>query len=112
MTRDESHACSVLLIDDEPFAEDIISHGLKSCAPHTLRFASRPEMAVELAREIGATVVLVDLRMPEIDGLEVTRRLRADKDTEHIPVIVLSSEDDPDIKAKAFAVGANDYLVK
>jgi signal transduction histidine kinase len=50
--------------------------------------------------------------MPEIDGLDVTKRLRADKDTEHIPVIVLSSEDDPDVKAKAFAVGANDYLVK
>ena len=69
-------------------------------------------MAVEIAKEIGATVVLVDLRMPEIDGFEVTRRLRADKDTEHIPVILLSSEEDPEIKAKAFAVGANDYLVK
>jgi signal transduction histidine kinase len=112
MTQDDSTRCSVLLIDDEPFAEDIIMHGMKACAPHTLRFASRPDMAVELAKELGATVVLVDLRMPEIDGLEVTRRLRADKDTEHIPVIVLSSEDDPDIKAKAFAVGANDYLVK
>jgi signal transduction histidine kinase len=112
MTQDDSPACSILLIDDEHFAEDIISHGLKGCAPHTLRYASRPEMAVELAKEIGATVVLVDLRMPEIDGLDVTRRLRADRDTEHIPVIVLSSEDDPEIKARAFAVGANDYLVK
>jgi signal transduction histidine kinase len=112
MTRNDSARCTVLLIDDEPFAEDFISHGLKACAPHTLRFASRPEMAVDLAKEIGATVVLVDLRMPEIDGLEVTRRLRADKDTEHVPVIVLSSEDDPDLKARAFAVGANDYLVK
>ena len=112
MTQDDSARCSVLLIDDESFSEDIITHGLKACAPHTLRYASQPQMAVELAREIGATVVLVDLRMPEIDGLEVTRRLRADKDTEHIPVIVLSSEDDPDVKAKAFAVGANDYLVK
>jgi signal transduction histidine kinase len=112
MTQDDASRCSVLLIDDEPFAEDIISHGLKACAPHTLRFASHPAMAVELAKEIGATVVLVDLRMPEIDGLEVTRRLRADRDTEHVPVIVLSSEEDPDIKAKAFADGANDYLVK
>jgi len=112
MTQDDAIRCSVLLIDDEPFSEDIITHGLKACAPHVLRYASRPEMAVELAREIGATVVLVDLRMPEIDGLEVTRRLRADKDTEHIPVIVLSSEEDPDIKAKAFAAGVNDYLVK
>jgi signal transduction histidine kinase len=112
MTQADAIRCSVLLIDDEPFSEDIITHGLKGRAPHTLRYASCPEMAVELARELDATVVLVDLRMPEIDGLEVTRRLRANKDTEHIPVIVLSSEEDPDIKAKAFAVGANDYLVK
>jgi signal transduction histidine kinase len=112
MTQDDIHACSILLIDDEPFAEDIISYGLKNCAAYALRFASKPSMAVELAKEVQATVVLVDLRMPEIDGFEVTRRLRADKDTEHIPVILLSSEEDPEIKAKAFAVGANDYLVK
>jgi signal transduction histidine kinase len=102
----------VLLIDDEPFAQDIISHGLKGCVAHTLRYANRPDLAVELAKEVGATVVLVDLRMPEVDGFEVTRRLRADKDTESVPVILLSSEQDPEIKAKAFALGANDYLVK
>nr|WP_314541707.1 response regulator [uncultured Massilia sp.] len=112
MTQNETSSCSVLLIDDESFAEDIISHGMKGCDAYTLRFASHPGMAVELAKEIDATVVLVDLRMPEIDGFEVTRRLRADKDTEHIPVILLSSEEDPEIKAKAFAIGANDYLVK
>jgi len=112
MNQHETGPCSILLIDDESFAEDIISHGLKGCVSHTLRYASQPAMAVDLAREIDATVVLVDLRMPEIDGFEVTRRLRADKDTESIPVIMLSSEEDPDIKAKAFAAGANDYLVK
>jgi signal transduction histidine kinase len=112
MSQHDTSPCSVLLIDDEPFAEDIISHGLKGCVAHNLRYASRPELAVALAKEIGATVVLVDLRMPEIDGFEVTRRLRADKDTESVPVIMLSSEEDPDIKAKAFAAGANDYLVK
>jgi signal transduction histidine kinase len=112
MTHDDPIRCSVLLIDDEPFAEDIIMHGMRSCSPHTLRFASKPEMAVDLAKELRATVVLVDLRMPEIDGLEVTRRLRADPETADIPVIVLSSEEDPDIKAKAFAAGINDYLVK
>jgi CheY-like chemotaxis protein len=112
MTLHESSPCSILVIDDEPFAEDIISHGLKGCDAYGLRFASQPEMAVELAKEIGATVVLVDLRMPGVDGFEVTRRLRADKETESVPVILLSSEEDPQIKAKAFAVGANDYLVK
>jgi signal transduction histidine kinase len=112
MNQHETGPCSILLIDDESFSEDIISHGLKGCVSHSLRYVNQPAMAVEIAKEIDATVVLVDLRMPEIDGFEVTRRLRADKDTESVPVIMLSSEEDPDIKAKAFAAGANDYLVK
>ncbi|KFC73529.1 putative blue-light-activated protein [Massilia sp. LC238] len=69
-------------------------------------------MAVELAKEMTATVVLVDMRMPEMDGFEVTRRLCADKETAHVAVIVLSSEDNPDMKAQAFEAGASDYLVK
>jgi signal transduction histidine kinase len=112
MNDNETSTCAVLLIDDESFAEDIISHGMKSCPSYTLRYSSNGARAVELVRESGATVVLVDLRMPEVDGFEVTRRLRANKDTESIPVILLSSEEDPDSKAKAFGAGANDYLVK
>jgi signal transduction histidine kinase len=112
MIEDDSTPCSVLLIDDEPFAQDIISHGLGTCSLIELRYDARPEMAVALARQYEVTLVLVDLRMPGHDGLEVTRLLRADPDTEHIPVILLSSEDDPEIKAKAFAAGANDYMVK
>lgn len=112
MIEDDSSHCSVLLIDDEPFAQDIIAHGLEGCAQHALRFDTDPSRAVALAKETDATVVLVDLRMPGMDGFEVTRRLRADRETEHVPVILLSSEDDPEIKARAFATGANDYLVK
>ncbi|SFC19565.1 response regulator [Massilia yuzhufengensis] len=109
---DDRPDCSILLIDDEPFAQDIITHGLKGCVGHTLCYESSPARAVELARELRATVVLVDLRMPDLDGFEVTARLRAHPDTEDVPIIVLSSEDDPEVKARAFAVGANDYLVK
>ncbi|MFC0253875.1 response regulator [Massilia consociata] len=109
---DDRPDCSVLLIDDEPFAQDIIAHSLQGCVRHTLRYESSPQRAVKVAREVRATVVLVDLRMPDLDGFEVTALLRAHADTEDVPVIVLSSEDDPEIKARAFAVGANDYLVK
>ncbi|TFW27582.1 response regulator [Massilia horti] len=109
--HDFSH-CSVLLIDDEPFAQNMIEHSLQECAPYALHYEANPARAVQVAKQAGATVVLVDLRMPDLDGFEVTRRLRADRDTEHIPVMLLSSEDDPEIKAKGFAAGANDYLVK
>jgi signal transduction histidine kinase len=111
MIEDDTSHCSILLIDDEPFAQDIIAHGLEPCR-HALRYDSHPEQAVALAKQIEATVVLVDLRMPGMDGFAVTRALRADPETEHIPVILLSSEEDPDIKAQAFAAGANDYMVK
>jgi signal transduction histidine kinase len=112
MIEDDSSSCSILLIDDEPFAQQIIEHGLKTCVKHVLRYESSPARAADLARELKVTVVLVDLRMPDLDGFEVTRRLRANPDTEHIPVIMLSSEDDPEIKAQAFAAGVNDYMVK
>ena len=113
MIEDDSTRCSVLLIDDESFAQDIISHGLKGCAGHQLCYESSPARAVEVAREVDATVVLVDLRMPGgVDGFDVIASLRAHPDTKDVPVILLSSEDDPDIKAKAFAVGASDYMVK
>ena len=103
---------SVLLVDDESFSEEIVSHGLKACGQHTFRFTPHAASAVDVAREMAATVVLVDMRMPGMDGFEVTRRLCADKHTEHVAVIILSSEDNPDMKARAFEVGASDYLVK
>ena len=112
MTDRLLQAPSVLLIDDESFANDIVSHALKTSGPHTFRFTGEPEAAVDLAKEIAATVVLVDMRMPGADGFEVIRRLRADPDTEHVAVIVLSSDVSPDRKAEAFDVGASDYLVK
>ena len=112
MIEDDSSTCSILLIDDEPFAQQIIEHGLKTCVKHVLRYESDAARAVSLAAELNVTVVLVDLRMPDLDGFEFTRRMRARPDTEHIPIVMLSSEDDPEIKAMAFAAGANDYMVK
>ena len=112
MTGDDTGFCSILLIDDESFAEDLIGHSLRSLPSAVLRYDARSELAVELARECSATVVIVDLRMPGADGFDVVRMLRAHPDTEHVPVIMMSSEEDAEIKAEAFARGANDYLVK
>ncbi|HYL55050.1 MAG TPA: response regulator [Gemmatimonadales bacterium] len=65
-------------------------------------------------RDIGVTprVVLLDLKLPKVDGLEVLRRLRADERTKSLPVVVLtSSNEEPDITA-AYRLGANSYIVK
>nr|WP_315214170.1 response regulator [uncultured Duganella sp.] len=112
MNQNQSENCSVLLIDDEAMAEDLIGYHMSRQQGITLRYDNRAELAVQLCKEVEATVLLVDLRMPGADGFDVIRMLRADPYTEHLPVILLSSEDDADIKAQAFALGANDYLVK
>src|SRR5262249_45701393 len=61
---------------------------------------------------VQPTVILQDLVMPDIDGLMLVKFFRANKATRDIPMIVLSSKEEPTIKAQAFALGANDYLVK
>ena len=112
MREDDFEDCSVLMIDDEPFALDLIAHSLRDFSRLRLRYEANPRRAVEVALEVQATVILVDLRMPDIDGFGVVKLLRAHPATEHVPVILLSSEEDAEIKARAFAGGANDYLVK
>ncbi len=111
-SRTSAVTCSVLLIDDEPLAQDYLLHCLEKHVDIALCYDHCAERAVDLVLETAATVVLVDLRMPGTDGFAVVRNLRADPRTEHIPIVLLSSEHDADIKVQAFAAGANDYLVK
>jgi signal transduction histidine kinase len=78
----------------------------------TVHYESDPARLLATAHAFGPSVVLLDLRMPGIDGLGVIRMLRADPVTAGIPILMLSSEDDPHVKAAGFAAGAADYLVK
>ncbi|HVL76188.1 MAG TPA: response regulator, partial [Noviherbaspirillum sp.] len=79
-----------------------------------IAFHYEPDASQTLARcrELQPTVVLVDLKMPGIGGMEVLQQVRTCAATRLLPLILLSSEDAPEIKAEAFARGAHDYLVK
>ena len=76
------------------------------------RFCPDPAAAIDVANEFHPTVILQDLVMPEIDGLQLVKFFRANPGTRDTPLVVLSSKEEPITKAKAFALGANDYLVK
>jgi sigma-B regulation protein RsbU (phosphoserine phosphatase) len=75
-------------------------------------YCSDPTKAIGMAKEICPTVILQDLVMPEIDGLTLLKFFRVNPSTHDTPMIVLSTKEEPKIKAEAFGLGANDYLVK
>ncbi len=106
------HRVSVLLIDDQPIIGEAVRRMLAPHADIDFRFCADPARALERVREVETTVILSDLVMPEVDGLTLVRRFRADEATRRIPLIVLSTKEDAATKAEAFALGANDYLVK
>jgi sigma-B regulation protein RsbU (phosphoserine phosphatase) len=76
------------------------------------QFCADPAVALKEADAFGPTVILQDLVMPGVDGIEMVRAFRGNPSTALTPLIVLSSKEEPTIKADAFAAGANDYLVK
>jgi adenylate cyclase len=104
---------TVLLIDDQSIIAEAIGRMLKPELDIVFHYCNDPTKALKVAKQCKPTVILQDLVMPQMEGLLLVKYLRAkDVPTSNIPLIVLSSKEDPVIKAKAFALGANDYLVK
>lgn len=113
MTSESSvNKCVVLLVDDQPIIAEGIRRMLEGESDIIFHYCEDPNRAIKMASDLEATIILQDLVMPDIDGMTLVRFYRANMDTRNIPVIVLSSKDDPQIKSDAFTNGANDYLVK
>lgn len=102
----------VLLVDDQPIVAEAIKRALAAEPDIDFHYCTAPEEALEAVIQSRPTVILQDLVMPGVDGLTLVRRYRARPETRDIPIIVLSSKEEPQTKSMAFAEGANDYLVK
>lgn len=102
----------VLLVDDQVIIAEAVRRSLAGEPDIHLHFCPEPSEAVEVARQLAPTLILQDLVMPGTDGLSLVRAYRANEVTRGIPVVVLSTREDPETKGEAFAAGANDYLVK
>jgi sigma-B regulation protein RsbU (phosphoserine phosphatase) len=103
---------TVLLVDDQAFVAEAVRRMLAAEADVRFHYCQDPLRAIETANSVQPTVILQDLVMPDIDGLQLVKFFRANQPTRDTPMIVLSSKEEPTVKAQAFALGANDYLVK
>jgi phosphoserine phosphatase RsbU/P len=106
------HNIKVLLVDDQRIVGETVRRMLADVSGLEFRFCADPAIALQEADSFGPTVILQDLVMPGVDGIEMVRSFRSNPSTALTPLIVLSSKEEPTIKAEAFGAGANDYLVK
>ncbi|WP_027720723.1 SpoIIE family protein phosphatase [Maridesulfovibrio zosterae] len=106
------HKISVLLIDDQPMVGEAIRRMLEGEEDIDFHFVSDPTLAIPTAEKLQPTVILQDLVMPDIDGMTMVKFMRVNSRLKDIPLIVLSTKEEATTKAKAFELGANDYLVK
>jgi signal transduction histidine kinase/HPt (histidine-containing phosphotransfer) domain-containing protein len=108
----EEYAAMVLLVDDQVMVAEAIRRSLANQPNVDFHYCIDPNEAIRLAIQIKPTVILQDLVMPGIDGLTLVRNFRSNPATKDIPIIVLSTKEEPTVKGQSFAAGANDYLVK
>src|SRR3954468_20998942 len=97
----------VLLVDDQPFVGEAVRRLLADDPRIAFHFCPDPRAAVETANLISPTVILQDLVMPGVDGLELLERFRANPATAETPIIVLSTKEDARVKRDAFEKGAS-----
>ena len=102
----------VLLVDDQQFVGEAVRRLLVEADDLAFHFCDDALEAVHTANEISPTVILLDLVMPNADGLELLRRFRSNESTKETPIVVLSTKEDARVKRDAFANGASDYIVK
>ncbi len=104
-------AFKILMVDDTTVNLQILRETLAGCGYKLLTAKNGPS-ALSIAVKAQPDLILLDILMPDMDGYDVCRRLKADEATRHIPVIFLTALDDAADEAKGLALGAVDYITK
>ncbi len=102
---------TILIVDDNPTNLGVLFDSLREIGYRVL-IHTDGESALATSREVPPDLILLDIMMPGIDGLETCRRLKADEITRHIPVIFMTALSDAPDEVKGLEVGAVDYIAK
>ncbi len=87
-------------------------HKRLSLAGFEVKIATNGTEGVDWARTLRPHLIVMDLRLPGLDGWEATRRLKSQPETKHIPIIVVTADTSEKSREKAFAAGCDDYEMK
>lgn len=101
----------ILIVDDDPHAIEILTRMLGR-EGYACVSASGGAQALDMLKGQVVDVILLDVMMPEMDGLQVCERLRQDETLRQIPVILLTAKDDIETRARGMALAVSEYLTK
>lgn len=104
-------AARILLVEDEAAQREVLCYNLAAQGYDVAEAASGDE-ALMLMDEATPDLVLLDWMLPGVSGIEICRRIKARKDTRHVPVIMLSARSEDVDKVRGLETGADDYMAK
>jgi len=102
---------TILLVEDEKNIVELVKYNLEEAGFHVLT-AMRGDTGLELARKEKPKLIILDLMLPELDGIEICKILRQNYKTAHIPVIMLTAKSQEADKVLGLELGADDYVTK
>ncbi len=105
-------AATVMMVDDEPTTIDVLEAFLEGEGYSQFVTTSDSRQALELVETERPDILLLDLMMPHVDGLEILSSIRNHAEHAHLPVIILTSSTDASLKLEALELGATDFLAK
>lgn len=109
--RQQSYTGRMLVVEDDPFNRALLTTSLAEKG-YTVEIAEGGRQALEMLHVRMYDVVFLDLLMPDMDGFEVLQRMKAKSKLQHIPVIIVSAEDDRESIVRCIEMGATDHLTK
>jgi two-component system, response regulator len=112
----------ILLAEDNPHDAELAIRGLeKQKLANKVTWVKNGEEALDFVfrrgafagrTDAGPRLILLDLKMPKVDGIEVTRAVKSDERTRHIPIVIMTSSQEEKDVANGYSCGANSYIVK
>ncbi|MGO9380325.1 MAG: response regulator [Dissulfurispiraceae bacterium] len=101
----------ILLVDDDKTTRKLLSLYLKAKGYEVLTAENGLDAMEKLGTE-NINLIVTDMNMPYMDGIELTKNIRADDNWKNLPIVMVTTEADEDERKKAYEIGVDDYLVK
>ncbi|GAB6089092.1 response regulator [Spirochaeta dissipatitropha] len=111
LVMDQSEESTIMIVDDNPINLKVLSLFLEDTGYQVQTFSNGPE-ALDAAQKSVPDLILLDINMPGMSGLEVSQELKSDSLLCRIPILFISALSDTDDKVRAFAAGGQDYITK